>query len=80
MGTLVLAGAIASVARATSYGELRRFGARGVGAGGLEATEEASAFGVDPTDNSVYVADLPDETNKFRIQKFSAGEKANIDP
>jgi len=51
-----------------------------VGAGGLEATEEASAFGVDPTDNSVYVADLPDETNKFRIQKFSAGEKANIDP
>jgi PKD repeat protein len=30
------------------------------------------AFGVDPTDNSVYVGDQPKKENEFRLQKFSA--------
>ena len=30
------------------------------------------AFGVDPTDNSVYVGDQPKKENEFRIQKFSS--------
>jgi len=72
---LLASAAIAGSADASSYGELGHFGTAGSGAGQFDATEEASAFGVDPTDNSVYVADLPDENEEFRIQKFTANEK-----
>jgi len=70
---VVVAGAaLPAAAGAASYGELTNFGSAGVGAG--QFTEEGpatAAFGVDPTDNTVYVGDKP--SNKvFRIQKFSS--------
>lgn len=70
-GVLLTAGATAAVAQA-SYGEIGHFGGvRGTGAGQFEASEEANVIGVDPSEgNSVFVGDLPDEKNEFRIQKF----------
>lgn len=70
---VVVAGAaLSAAAGAAPYGELTNFGSAGVGAG--QFTEEGpatAAFGVDPTDNTVYVGDKP--SNKvFRIQKFSS--------
>jgi hypothetical protein len=68
-GVLVTAAATATAAQA-SYGEIGHFGGvRGTGAGQFEAQYEA-AIGVDPENNSVYVVDMPDEENIFRIQKF----------
>jgi hypothetical protein len=74
-GSLMIVGATASVASA-SYGEIQHFGAKGVNEGQFEGSEESTAIGVDPRDNSVYVVDLPGEKaaekNEFRIQKFKA--------
>jgi hypothetical protein len=68
-GAMLVAAATAAAAQA-SYGEIGRFGGvRGAGAGQFEA-KEAAAIGVDPENNSVFVVDLPDENNEFRIQKF----------
>jgi hypothetical protein len=68
-GAVLIAAATAAVAQA-SYGEVEHFGGvQGSGPGQFEA-EEAAAIGVDPTNNSVYVVDMPDEENIFRIQKF----------
>jgi PKD repeat protein len=72
-GWLLLQAAVAVVpARATSgFGELARFGEKGTGSGQFtERATDAIAFGVDPTDNSIYVGDEPEE-HHFRIQKFS---------
>jgi hypothetical protein len=70
-----LLAATPGAAGATGYGELAHFGSAGLAAGQFTATEEASAFGVDPTDNSVYVTDLPDENEEFRLQKFTPNAK-----
>jgi PKD repeat protein len=68
---LLLGGAIPAAAGADSFGELSRFGSAGVGAGQFkEAGPETVAFGVDPTDNSVYVGDKP-SAHVARIQKLS---------
>jgi hypothetical protein len=69
-GVTVAIGASTAVAQA-SYGELTHFGGtKGAGLGELEPIPEANVIGVDPTENSVFVVDLPDEKNEFRIQKF----------
>ena len=69
----------ASVAAAAPYGEVGGFGVNGTGNGQLSLfPSETDAIGVDPTDNSVYVVDLPDSTGKLRIQKFSSNEKGEF--
>jgi PKD domain len=69
---LVLGAAIPSAASAEGFGELARFGSAGVGNGQFtEAGAETVAFGVDPTDNSVYVGDKP-AAHTARVQKLSA--------
>jgi hypothetical protein len=78
-GALLTVAATAAVAAASGYGELQHFGTAGTRLGELEATEEAAAFGIDPTDNSVYVADLPDQNEEFRMQKFSANAKGEYE-
>jgi len=68
-GALLVAAATTAAAQA-SYGEIGRFGGvRGTEPGQFEA-REAAAIGVDPGTNSVFVVDMPDEENEFRIQKF----------
>jgi len=69
--SVISAGLFAAAADAQSFGELGHFGSAGIGPGQFEPSEEASAIGVDPTDNSVYVVDLPDENGEYRIQKFN---------
>lgn len=69
---LLVAAAIPAAAGADSFGELARFGSAGVGNGQFkEAGPETVAFGVDPTDNSVYVGDKP-AAHTARIQKLSS--------
>jgi PKD domain len=68
---LLLCSALSASALADPFGELTQFGSRGTGKGQfIEHLSEAIAFGVDPTDNSIYVGDKPEE-HVFRIQKFS---------
>jgi PKD repeat protein len=64
--------ALPAAAGAAAYGQLSSFGSAGVGVGQFtEESQVTAAFGVDSTDNSVYVGDKP--SNKvFRIQKFSS--------
>jgi hypothetical protein len=69
--SLISAGVYTAAADAQSYGELEHFGSAGTAPGQFEPSEEASAIGVDPTDNSIYTVDLPDENGEYRIQKFS---------
>jgi len=67
-------GVTGAAARGEGYGELGHFGSAGVGPGQFQIPSEkveTHAFGVDPTDNSVYVGDEPRE-GEYRIQKFSA--------
>ncbi len=69
-GVVLLACALPTGASAASFGELGRFGSKGVGQGQFtEHGPAAVAFGVDPTDNTVYVGDEPEE-HLFRIQKL----------
>ncbi len=69
-GVVLLAYALPAGASAASFGELGRFGSKGVGQGQFtEHGPAAVAFGVDPTDNTVYVGDEPEE-HLFRIQKL----------
>ena len=76
-GAVLLLGAISAAARAESYGEVGQpFGGPGTGNGKFQLPREIHgyAFGVDPTDNSVYVGDEP-TTGEYRIQKLSATGK-----
>lgn len=69
---LVLLGATSAVAHAESYGELGSFGkGAGAGNGQFKITSGTHAFGLDSTDNSIYVGDEPAE-GEYRIQKLSA--------
>jgi PKD repeat protein len=71
-GAVLLLGArTTAAAHAESYGELASFGKAGTGNGQFELTPETHAFGVDPTDNSIYVGDEP-TAGEYRIQKLSA--------
>ncbi len=71
-GVVLLGGALPVAAGAEGFGELSRFGSKGVGQGQFtEHGSAAVAFGVDPTHNEVYVGDEPEE-HVFRIQKFSS--------
>jgi DNA-binding beta-propeller fold protein YncE len=71
-GAMLLLGAMGAAARGESYGELGHFGlGAGTGDGQFEITTGTHAFGVDPTDNSVFVGDEP-TVGEYRIQKFSA--------
>ena len=67
----MLLGAMGAVARGESYGELGHFGGEGSHPGQFQITTGTHAFGVDPTDNSVYVGDEPTK-GEYRIQKLSA--------
>src|SRR5258708_4457410 len=62
----------AAQAASSVYGDLHHFGSAGTGNGQfIEETETTNAFGVDPSDNSIYVGDKP-QPKVFRIQKFSS--------
>jgi hypothetical protein len=71
----------ASAANADPFGELGHLsgGPSGTAAGEFKLGEETRAFGVDPTDNSVYIVDLPNPAkNEFRLQKFSSNSKGEL--
>lgn len=63
--------ASAAGAHAETYGELGHFGSAGVGHGQFKITTGTHAFGVDPSDDSVYVGDEPKKRD-YRIQKLTA--------
>jgi len=70
-----MSGALIATAQADPYGELTRFGSPGSGHGQfVENTNVTVAFGVDPTNNTVYVGDEP-EPGRFRIQKLDSTGK-----
>ena len=73
LAALAAAG-LAATARA-EYGEIARFGALGNGEGQFATGEEEAEFGVNTENDDIYVADLPDEKNEFRIQRFDPNEK-----
>jgi PKD repeat protein len=54
-----------------TYGELEHFGSAGIGQGQFKITPGTNAFGVDQTDNDVYVGDEP-KKKEYRVQKFTA--------
>ncbi len=64
---------LAPAAGAAEFGELGRHGGGTKGKEGeLKLDNETAGFGVDTTDNSVYVVDHPKHAgSEFRIQKFS---------
>ncbi|HXB15578.1 MAG TPA: PKD domain-containing protein [Solirubrobacteraceae bacterium] len=71
--------AAAPDASAAPYGELGHIGTRGTGKGQFDLFPgETDAIGVDPTDNSVYVVDLPSSNGALRIQKFAANAKGEF--
>jgi hypothetical protein len=80
---LVAAGtAGTAVAAQAEYGEIGRFGAAGIGEGQFQTQDEeygGASFGVNPTNNDVYVVDLPNEkpfkNGEFRIQRFDPNAK-----
>jgi PKD repeat protein len=67
---LIVAGTyvFSASANADNFGELASFSLKGHV---TERGTKAVAFGVDPTDNSFYVGDEPEE-HTFRVQKFDA--------
>jgi PKD repeat protein len=70
---VMMLGADAATAGAQSYGELNKpFSGSGANEFKILTGALAHAFGVDPTDNSVYVGDQPKKENEFRIQKYNA--------
>ncbi len=79
---LLLVADAAGAAEVTGYGELARFGETGttggqepLGATGKLDEVRTRAIGVDPTDNSVYILDEPQEPvgakRTIRLQKFT---------
>ena len=75
--------ASAGAAEPSGFGELTRFGSTGTAAGQITETG-THAIGVDPTDNSVYVLDEPQEAKGakrfLRLQKFGAGGSGEYAP
>jgi PKD repeat protein len=63
--------ALPSIARAGTYGELAHFGATGAGHGQFKITSGTHAFGVDATDNDVYVGDEV-KKGEYRVQELTA--------
>lgn len=73
LAMLAVLGAAAPFAGAAeTYGELGRFGAAGVGQGQFTLSRGTHAFGVDPTNDTVYVGDEP-TPGAYRIQELTAG-------
>lgn len=73
-GVVLIGGTIPSGAGAAGFGELARFGSKGVGQSQFsEHGTAAEAFGVEPSagGDSVYVGDEPEE-HLFRIQKLGS--------
>jgi PKD repeat protein len=77
LGVSVLSVA-AACASAESYGELAHFGSAGTGTGqfkftgpGTNGTKGTRAFGVDTSEDAVYVGDEP-KAKEYRIQKLTA--------
>src|SRR5271170_709368 len=68
------AAGLAATARA-EYGEITHFGAFGKGEAQFDTEEEEAGFGVNTKNNDVYVADLPDAKDEFRIQRFNPNAK-----
>ena len=68
------AAGLAATAHA-EYGEIAHFGAFGKGEAQFDTEEEEAGFGVNATNNDVYVADLPDAKDEFRIQRFDPNAK-----
>lgn len=58
-------------AQAGTYGQLGFFGRAGTGHGEFKITPGTHAFGVDPTDDSVYVGDEL-KAGEYRVQKLTA--------
>jgi PKD repeat protein len=71
MGAVPMLCALATTAQAETYGQLGVFGRAGTGHEEFKITEGTHAFGVDPTDNSVYVGDEL-KRGEYRIQKLTA--------
>jgi hypothetical protein len=74
MLALLAAAGLAATAHA-EYGEITHFGAFGKGEAQFDTEEEESGFGVNTMNNDVYVADLPDAKDEFRIQRFDPNAK-----
>jgi PKD repeat protein len=71
----VLVAAVIAAPAGASYGELPgRFGEQGTGSEQFSENPETAAFGVDPTNNNVYVGDEP-EAHVFRIQRLTSAGK-----
>jgi hypothetical protein len=68
------AAGLAATAHA-EYGEITHFGAFGKGEAQFDTEEEEAGFGVNTKNNDVYVADLPDAKDEFRIQRFNPNTK-----
>lgn len=78
VGLLLLVGMLAILGQrpplagaVETYGEVGRFGARGTGPGQFELSRGTHAFGVDTTDEDVYVGDEP-QAGSYRIQKLTS--------
>ena len=71
-GILLAISALTTAAQAETYGELHNFGLAGTGHGEFRIKSGTHAFGVDTTDNSVYVGDEL-KGGEYRIQKLTAG-------
>jgi phosphodiesterase/alkaline phosphatase D-like protein len=80
LATLALALlAVAPSAWAGSFGEIGRTGSHGTGNGQFSISPlESGAFGVDTSDNSVYVVDDPTTSGILRVQKFSTNKKGEF--
>jgi PKD repeat protein len=62
-----------ALAHGEIFGQLARFGTTGTGHGEFDIRKGDYAFGVDPTDNSVYVGDEPgSKKGEYRIQKLTS--------
>lgn len=72
LATLAILAAVAPAASAAeTYGELGRFGAPGVGPGQFTLSRGTHAFGVDPTNDTVYLGDEP-TPGAYRIQELTS--------
>ena len=74
LGCAAMFGALSGSASAAGYGELERFGEQGTGKGAFTLSYETNAFGVDPTNDTVYVGDTPTKEGKYRIQELQRSE------
>jgi PKD repeat protein len=73
---VMMLGADAATAGAQNFGELGKpFSGSGANEFKLLPAALVHAFGVDPTDNSLYVGDQPKKENEFRMQKYNAEGK-----